>query len=63
MKCDLCGAEVSLGVTGSACAACLAALRLVRALGSSGRRLSYSQRGWIARSVSLYAEMVDGQAS
>eukprot|EP00969_Alexandrium_andersonii_P186336 8232122-Alexandrium_andersonii.AAC.1 len=44
VQCDLCGVDVAVGVTGSACSACLAAFRLVRALGSSGRRLSHSRR-------------------
>eukprot|EP00969_Alexandrium_andersonii_P106842 4713187-Alexandrium_andersonii.AAC.1 len=47
--CDLCGAAVAAG--SPACPACAVTLRLVRALGLSGRRLSPTQRDWVARSI------------
>eukprot|EP00969_Alexandrium_andersonii_P159175 7032072-Alexandrium_andersonii.AAC.1 len=45
--CDLCGAAVAAGA--NACLACVATLRLVRALGLRGRQLTASQRDWVAR--------------
>eukprot|EP00969_Alexandrium_andersonii_P275097 12157908-Alexandrium_andersonii.AAC.1 len=44
-----------------ACPACVATLRLVRALGLSGRRLTASQRDWVSRSLLILSEMVEAQ--
>eukprot|EP00969_Alexandrium_andersonii_P283640 12539557-Alexandrium_andersonii.AAC.1 len=55
--CDLCGAAVAAGAM--ACPACVATLRLVRALGLSGRRLTASQRDWVSRSLIILSEMVE----
>eukprot|EP00969_Alexandrium_andersonii_P174355 7708842-Alexandrium_andersonii.AAC.1 len=58
-RCDLCGAAVAAGAP--ACPARVATLRMVRALGLSGRRLSRSQRDWVARSILIMSEMVEAQ--
>eukprot|EP00969_Alexandrium_andersonii_P024897 1087804-Alexandrium_andersonii.AAC.1 len=57
--CDLCGTAIAAGAT--ACPACVATLRLIRALGLQGRRLSVAQRDWVARTLIVLGEMVEAR--
>eukprot|EP00969_Alexandrium_andersonii_P046905 2058044-Alexandrium_andersonii.AAC.1 len=54
-----CGASVAAG--SPACPACAVTLRLVRSLGLVGRRLSPTQRDWVARYILILSEMIEGQ--